>query len=121
MVRHLRRARAMQDYATRAVYQTPANDARTLMQSARARMLFLAMLLGAIIAWWAWRLAGPVAACVSCALFCLDPNFLAHGLLIKNDVPIAMLFTALTAAIWSVGRSAGILNVVTAGLLFGRP
>jgi hypothetical protein len=107
----------LQEYSVQILYETPANDARALVNSARARMLPLAVLLGALIALWSWRLAGPLAACVSTAAFCLDPNFLAHGLLVKNDVPIALLYTALMLTTWQLGRRATILNICTLAFL----
>jgi hypothetical protein len=107
----------LQEYSVQILYETPANDARALVNSARARMLPLAVLLGALIALWSWRLAGPLAACVSTAAFCLDPNFLAHGLLVKNDVPIALLYTALMLTTWQLGRRATILNICTVAFL----
>jgi hypothetical protein len=108
-----------QSYAIQTVYQSPANNAQELVNSARARMLPLAILLGAIIAIWSFKLAGPLAAFVSIAAFCLDPNFLAHGPLVKNDVPIALLFTALMFALWRVGRMATPLNSSALALLLG--
>jgi hypothetical protein len=107
------------DYASTSLYRTPGNIPIELINSGRARMLPLAILLGALIAFWAWRLAGPLAACVACAAYCLDPNFLAHGLLIKNDVAIALFVTALTYALWRVGRAATILNCCAVALLLG--
>ena len=98
------------NYATKTLYQTPGNDARALVNSGRMRMLPLAVALGALIAFWSFRLAGPLAACVACAAFSIDPNFLAHGLLIKNDVPITLLFTALMFLLWQTGRAATIAN-----------
>jgi hypothetical protein len=105
-------------YAKHVLYEIPANsDSDDLMQSARARMVFLATLLGAIIALWSWRLAGPLAACVACAAYCLDPNFLAHGPLIKNDVPTALLFVTFMFAIWLLGRRAGVWQILAVAAL----
>ena len=115
----LRNDQSEQDYATRTLYTTAGVDADTLIRAARARMLWLGVVLGALIAWWAWRLAGPVAAIVATAFFCFDPNFLAHSSLIKNDVAIALAFTALMYAVWCVGRRAGVLNCVAVGALAG--
>ncbi len=80
-------------YAKHVLYEIPGNKPDELIQAARGRMVLLAALIGVIIAWWSWRLAGPIAACVSCAAFCFDPNFLAHGPLVKNDVATARCFS----------------------------
>jgi hypothetical protein len=108
---------ASQAYSLHALYPPSGVDADALIRAARDRMLLLGVLLAAIIAWWAWRLAGPVAALVAAAFFCLDPNFLAHSALIKNDVPITLLFTALMYAIWRVGRRATLPNCLIVAAL----
>jgi hypothetical protein len=106
-------------YVGQAMYQTPGNDPDALIRAGRARMIVLGTLLGALIAWWAWRLAGPLAAVVATAFFALDPNFLAHSPLIKNDVPITLLFLALMAVIWRVGQRATWTRCVALALLLG--
>ncbi len=86
-------------------FYTPGNDVMSVLPNARMRMLLLGVLLGAGIAWWAWRLGGPFAGAVAVAAFCLDPNFLAHSPLLKNDVAIALIFLSFMAAIWRSGKS----------------
>jgi 4-amino-4-deoxy-L-arabinose transferase-like glycosyltransferase len=101
------------------MYQTPGVDADRLLRAARLRMVVLGAVLGAAIAWWAWRLAGPVAAVVAIAAFCLDPNFLAHAPLIKIDVPITLVFFLLMASLWLLGERATVLRCAAATLLVG--
>jgi hypothetical protein len=67
-------------------------------------MALIGVVLGAVIGWWAWRLGGPVAGIVAVAVFCLDPNFLAHAPLVKNDVAMTLVFLVLAAAIWLIGE-----------------
>jgi hypothetical protein len=104
-------------YCIDTLYQTPANNADLLIGRARDRMIGLGLLLGVLIAWWAWRLAGPVAAVVAAGAFCLDPNFLAHAPLIKNDVPLALALTALMAAVWLLGERATLSRCLAVALL----
>ena len=106
-------------YAVQTLYQTPGNQADSLLRNGRARMLLLAVLLGVAIAWWAWRLAGPFAAVVATAAFSLDPNFLAHSPLIKNDVAITLAFLLIIAAVWLIGERATILRCAALFLLVG--
>jgi hypothetical protein len=89
------------------------------INAGRMRMILLGVALGALIAWWAWRLAGKVAAIIALAAFCLDPNFLAHSLLIKNDVAISLAFLALMAAVWMLGERATILRWGMVTLMLG--
>ncbi len=74
-------------------------------------MLVLAIGVGLAIAIWSWRLAGPLAALAATTLWALDPNFLAHGPLVKNDVPLTVCFTIAIASAWSVGKRATVTNL----------
>ena len=91
-------------WTTQVLYRTPGNDGAAFVRRCRAMMLVLAVALGVAIAAWAWRLGGPVAATAATALFAFDPNFLAHGPLMKNDVVAALAWLALAWALWDVGR-----------------
>jgi len=89
-----------------ALYQTPGVDADTLLRGEHARMTVVAMVLGIAIAWWAWRLGGPIAGIFATAAFCLDANFLAHSPLVKNDVLIAIPLFLLSGAVGLFGERA---------------
>jgi hypothetical protein len=97
--------------ASEALYATPGVDATTLLRGERAGMILFGAVLAALIAWWAWRIAGPFAAIVATAFFCLDPNFLAHTPLMKNDVPVTLAFLWLSAIVWLVGERATIFRL----------
>jgi hypothetical protein len=76
------------------------DGARRLMFFARLPMLaFPLALLGVF---WAWtrELLGSGAALAATALLALEPNLLAHGPLIKSDVPAAAGLLALAYVIW---------------------
>ena len=45
-----------------------------------------------MIAWWAWKLGELAAAIIATFLYCLDPNFLGHAALAKNDVARVLLY-----------------------------
>ncbi|MGD0464022.1 MAG: hypothetical protein ABSB74_16190 [Tepidisphaeraceae bacterium] len=106
-------------YAVRTMYQTPGNQPDWLLRAGRARMLLVAVLLGVTIAWWAWRLGGPFAAVVATAAFSLDPNFLAHSPLIKNDVAITLVLVLVMATVWLLGERATLLRCAALFLLVG--
>jgi ketosteroid isomerase-like protein/4-amino-4-deoxy-L-arabinose transferase-like glycosyltransferase len=115
----LHNADAAGPLAAEALYRTPGVDADTLVRSARARMIGFGVLLGMVIGWWAWRLAGRVAAVVALAAFCLDPNFLGHAPLIKNDVPLALALVLFMAGVWLLGERVTIWRVLLVGLGMG--
>jgi 4-amino-4-deoxy-L-arabinose transferase-like glycosyltransferase len=106
-------------YCSDILYRTAGNNPDALIRAARFRMIFLGVLLGATIAFWAWRLGGAVAAVVATAFFSLDPNFLAHSPLIKNDVPITLIFLWLMMGIWLLGRRVTALRCLAVALTVG--
>jgi hypothetical protein len=105
-------------FCVRTVYQTPRTDlapgpsgpplyaGAAYVNRARAVFTAVAVLLGALLAWWAYRLAGSAAAISASLLFSLDPNFIAHGPLVKNDVLITLLMLLLLCAISFAGQRA---------------
>jgi 4-amino-4-deoxy-L-arabinose transferase-like glycosyltransferase len=101
------------------LYRTPANVPLLERFFARQRdmMLLVALGLGVVIVWWARKLGGKVAAMTAATLFALDPNFLAHGSLVKNDVALSLVMLALALAVWRAGRKVTVANVAAMTLL----
>jgi hypothetical protein len=106
-------------FVSDVLWRRPQHDVDRLLNHARSCMIALAVVLGIIIAWWAWRLRGPAAAVVALALFCFDPNILAHAPLLKNDLPLALVFTTLMAGIWLLGERATVVRWAGVSLLLG--
>jgi 4-amino-4-deoxy-L-arabinose transferase-like glycosyltransferase len=117
--RMLREEPAAWAYCINTLYRTQGTRADALIGAARDRMIGLGVLLGILIAWWAWRLAGPWAAVVALGAFSFDPNFLAHAPLIKNDVPLALALTAFMAMLWLLGERATLARTTATALLLG--
>jgi hypothetical protein len=70
----------------------------------RVMSLALGVALAILVCRWAWQLGGPLAAVAAAILYCLDPNFLGHSPLVKNDVPFALIYFAAAYAAWRLGR-----------------
>jgi 4-amino-4-deoxy-L-arabinose transferase-like glycosyltransferase len=104
-------------WTTPTLYATEGNDPETFINRSRAMMTILGVALGAVIAWWAWDLAGRGAAVVACALYCFCPNFLGHAPLIKNDVPLALVMLSLLFAACRAGARLTWLNLIAMALL----
>jgi hypothetical protein len=104
-------------WTVNTLYRTPGNDPVWFIGRMRFMMALAAAGLGGLIGWWAWRLGGAIAAVAATALFALDPNFLAHGPLMKNDVPFALAMFALVYATWRTGRRASWGRVLAMALL----
>jgi hypothetical protein len=105
-------------WTVNTLYETPGNDADRFVARSRAVMLAIGVGLGVVICYWAWQLGGPVAAVVAGGLFCLDPNFLAHAPLVKNDVLLSLAMAWLAIVLWRLGqgvtwmRAAGLVTAV---------
>lgn len=91
-------------WTVQQLYRTEGNDGERFVQRARSMMIVLGVALGAMLCWWAWQAGGVVAAIVAGVLFTLDPNFLAHAALVKNDVAISVCLLGLLLAVWRMGR-----------------
>lgn len=103
-------------WSVQTLYRTPGNDGEAFVQRSRSMMIVLGVALGAVLAWWAWQAGGPVAAVAAAGVFALDPNFLAHAPLVKNDVPIGLCLTGLALALWRMGLRLTPLNLAGAAL-----
>lgn len=86
------------------LYRTTGVDGPAIVNRSRAVMLLLGAALAGVIAWWSWKLAGPIAAVAACAVFCLDPNFIAHAPLVKNDVAITLITFSAAFATYCLGK-----------------
>jgi hypothetical protein len=106
-------------WAIRTLYGSDGNDPDRFIGHARLMMLGLGMGLGLLICAFAWRLAGPSGAVMATALYCLDPNFIAHAPLVKSDVAFSLALLAFIAAVWSAGETLTLPKLLGIGLLFG--
>jgi hypothetical protein len=104
-------------WGVKTLYRTPANDPVALVRRCRLMMLVASVLLGATIARWSFDIGGSACAIIATAAFALDPNFLAHGALMKNDVVFALSFLCLVRALWRGGQSLSSTRIVWLGLL----
>src|SRR5205814_1375731 len=103
-------------YVVHELYQMDRVDGGAYVNRSRFMFVLLGMVLAALLAWWAWKLGGAIPAIAAAVLYCLDPNFLAHASLVKNDVPLSLLMLGLMAALWMFGRRATILNFLAIAL-----
>lgn len=99
------------------MYRTSGFDPDAFLNRSRAMMTALGVMLGIIIAWWAFDLGGRLAALVACGLYCFDPTFLGHAPLVKNDVPLALVMTGLVFAIYRAGERITIMRTLAIALL----
>ncbi|CAN5555937.1 phospholipid carrier-dependent glycosyltransferase [soil metagenome] len=98
---------------------TAENDGARLIQSLRAMMVPLGVMLGIVIAIWGGQIAGKTGAIVATGLFAFDPNFLAHAGLVKNDIALSLTMAGMCFAVYRAGRRATVLNILCAAALLG--
>ena len=104
-----------QSYVVDTMSRTPGNDGEAMVQRARGLMLVLGAVLVAVTFGWARAAGGAVAGALAGALVAMDPNFLSHAALMKNDVPFTLLVAATLWTVWLCGR--GITPLRCAALL----
>jgi 4-amino-4-deoxy-L-arabinose transferase-like glycosyltransferase len=104
-------------WGTITLFHTPQNDPEAFINRSRAMMLVIAVALGAAICGWSWQLGGSVAAIVATALYALDPNFLGHAALVKNDIPLTLVMLVMCWALWLAGERLTFIRALVAMLL----
>ncbi len=62
------------------------NDADKLIFLARIPMVLITILLGFVVFWWTRKVWGQVPAIFTLSLYVFNPNILAHGFLVTNDI-----------------------------------
>lgn len=95
------------------------NDTDGLLVRARIPILILGLSLGILIFLWARELYGFAGGILALALFCFDPNFIAHSGLVTTDVGLALFMFGTVYFFWRCCRRLTLANVVGACLFFG--
>jgi hypothetical protein len=78
----------------------------TLLIAARSVAIALTLAFGLVLVWWTRRQFGPKVAIVALALFCLDPNLIAHGRYVTTDMLSAFTFFLAVISFSSAGLQA---------------
>lgn len=94
------------DFTTETLNRSSVSEDRFIQRS-RLMFTLVGIALGAILIAFTWQAAGPVAAVLAAVFYCLDPNFLAHASVIKNDVPFAAMLLLCVHGAWRFGSRGG--------------
>jgi hypothetical protein len=95
------------------------NDADRLLRAARLPMAGIGIMLGAMIFLWSRELFGLAGAVLSLALYCFDPNFIAHSGLVTTDVGVSAFLFGSIWLVWRSARNFTAGNLIGAGLFAG--
>lgn len=104
-----------EDPGLRLVYM---NDAESVLFHARAAVSLFSIVLCVLVWTAARRMFGVAVAIIATGLLTFEPNVLAHGALITNDVALAatFLFTVFAFYLWVTRRSALYLVLTGVGI-----
>jgi hypothetical protein len=104
---------------SRRVLWSGANDGKTMIIQARLVTVFLSVLLGVSIFWWARELHGYEGGLFSLALFCFSPAILAHSRLVTTDLGLAFFLFIYYFSLWNLLRFPSIKKTIVSGLCLG--
>jgi hypothetical protein len=94
------------------------DDAESLFFYAKLVMIGLAATLGIFVFLWARALYGLAAGIVALAVYCFDPNVLAHSSIVHTDMPFALCFFAGTYFFWRTSNRFTWINLLCTALFF---
>src|SRR5262245_45568190 len=95
------------------------NDADRLLFWGRLPMTLLATTGAFIVFLWARAMFGWASGLFALALFAFSPNFLAHGMLVTTDVPLAVFMTLTLYLLWRQGSRPSAMSSVMLGAATG--
>ena len=79
------------DLATQVFYNSPHHP-DTLLIAGRSVAIALTLAFGVVLAWWTRRRFGSRVALIALALYCFEPNLIAHGHYATTDILLAVTF-----------------------------
>lgn len=85
----------------------------------RLVVIWETLFLGALLFRWGTQLAGTTAGLLAASLLVFDPNVLAHGRLVTNDVPITLFFTLTIYGYWRWAERPNRGNILLTGIGLG--
>jgi hypothetical protein len=95
------------------------NDADGLLFRGRMPIIILGAALAIIVFVWSRRLFGLAGGILSLALFCFDPNFIAHSALVTTDVGVALFMMAAVYFAWRACERPTRWSVAGTAVFFG--
>jgi 4-amino-4-deoxy-L-arabinose transferase-like glycosyltransferase len=95
-----------------------ANDADRMLYRARFMLALLGVLVGALLFCWAQDWYGAWPAAVVLALYCLEPNLMAHAGLVTSDFGLVCFGFGSVYFVWRSMRRFSVFNLFGALTLF---
>lgn len=95
------------------------NDAEKILFLSRTMILFLGVILGLLVYFWAKELGGQLTGIIALSFFCLSPNMIAHSSLYTTDLGVSLFFTATFYFCYRFLKTYSFREVVLSGLSLG--
>jgi hypothetical protein len=105
-------------YSDQVVWRLNPNGP-SMVTRARLPIIGLTLLLAVIVYAWTRELFGPISGLLSLTLLSFDPNILAHGNLVTNDMGVACFATLALYAFWRWMTRPTAARAMVAGLALG--
>lgn len=96
-----------------------SEDPYQVLFAARVMMVLLTLGLALVLFWWSRQLFSTVPALFVLALFCLDPNIIAHGKFINTDIGASLFFIGVLASFWQFLHSRSLRWLFITGIALG--
>jgi hypothetical protein len=95
------------------------NDGDDLLFWGRMPILVLGTVIGVFVFAWARNLFGLTGAVLPTALFCFEPNFIAHSGLVTTDIGVTLFMFGALYFLWRAFRCVSALNVMATSIFVG--
>src|SRR5439155_900614 len=83
-----------------------------MLTAARFMIVTLGVVLGVLLFCWAQELFGLFPATIVLALYCLEPNILAHSSLVTTDLGVTCFIFGTVYFLWRTTRKISVGNLV---------
>lgn len=106
------------EYSDQLLWRLNSNGP-SIVARARLPIIGLTLLLAITVYAWARELFGPISGLLALTLLSFDPNILAHGILVTNDIGITCFATLALYTFWRWMNRPTPARAVIAGLMLG--
>ncbi len=96
-----------------------SNRADVLLFAARSAMTVFPLVLAVLVFLATWEMFGAGAALIALVLITFDPNILAHGPLVTNDVALACCLFATVYTFWRYSVNPTVWRLIACGMAAG--